>query len=96
MRRLRVSRAARRDLIEIAEFTLDKWGEAQCERYLAQLDTRMRSLVRRPTQGRPCDEIRQGYWRCVEGRHVIFFTFTAQTLDVIRVLHVQMLPERHL
>jgi toxin ParE1/3/4 len=56
----------------------------------------MRQLVRRPESGRPCDAIRSGYWRASEGRHVIFYVFSKQSLDVIRVLHERMLPERHL
>lgn len=96
MRRLRVSRAAQRDLVGIAEFTLEQWAEAQCVKDLGQIDARFRSLLRRPTQARRCDSLREGYWGALEGRHVIFFTFTEKTVDVIRVLHVSMLPERHL
>lgn len=96
MRRLRVSRLAQQDLVEIGSFTLEAFGERQADAYLRQLDRRMRQLVRRPESGRPCDAIRSGYWRASEGRHVIFYVFSKQSLDVIRVLHERMLPERHL
>ena len=96
MRRLRLSRAAKNDLVEIGVYTAERWGEAQCERYLSQLDERISLLLRRPQSGRACDELKPGFWRATEGRHVIFYTSTERRLDVVRVLHVQMLPERHL
>lgn len=95
MRRLRLSRAAHRDLIDIAEFTRDRWGDAQVARYLGQLDATLRSLAREPEQGRACDDVRPGLWRCREGRHVVFYRLGAKSLDVVRVLHERMLPRRH-
>jgi toxin ParE1/3/4 len=96
VRGLRVSRAARRDLVEIGRFTLERWGEDQCRRYLAQLDGRMRELARDPEQGRRCDELKPGYWRCAEARHVIFYRVSSKSVDVIRVLHERMLPKQRL
>ncbi|MBE2254315.1 MAG: type II toxin-antitoxin system RelE/ParE family toxin [Myxococcus sp.] len=96
MRRLRLSRAAKNDLVEIGVYTAGRWGEAQCERYLTQLDERIRLLQRRPESGRSCDDLKPGAWRITEGRHVIFYRFSEQRVDVLRVLHVQMLPERYL
>ena len=58
--KLRVSKMARSDLKEIANYTLERWGDEQCEKYLRQIDRRFRSLARSPAQGRPCDEISRG------------------------------------
>jgi toxin ParE1/3/4 len=52
-------------------------------------------LSKNPKSGRACSSIKPGYWRAREGRHVIFYVFSNQTLDVIRILHERMLPERH-
>ena len=57
MARLRISRAAKRDLLEIAAFTRERWGEAQCDRYLGSLDQAMRMLARTPGAGRTCDHL---------------------------------------
>lgn len=84
------------DLIEIAEFTRDRWGEAQAERYLRQLDKRLKALCKKPESGREFGALKPGYWRAQEGRHVVFYVFSNETLDVIRILHERMLPERHL
>jgi toxin ParE1/3/4 len=95
-RGLEITRAARRDLIAIGHFTLERWGEEQCVRYLSQLDARIRSLVRDSKLGRPCGPSLPGYWRCQEGRHVIFFRRDGKQVTVVRVLHERMLPERRL
>lgn len=93
---LRVSKAATRDLREIARHTLERWGAEQRRRYLTQLDARFRWHARNPTLGTSSDEIKPGYWRYREGRHVIFYRISSAHVDIIRVLHQRMLPSRHL
>lgn len=93
---LKVTRAARRDLLEIGRFTVERWGAEQADRYLAQLDECFRLLARAPTSGRICDEIKDGYRRYRHGRHVIFYRIARAQVHVIRILHEQMLPQRHL
>ena len=61
------------DLLGIGRYTLERWGEVQCRRYLTELDARFHALAKSPEAGRTCDEIRAGY-RCYrEGKHVIFY-----------------------
>lgn len=96
MAKLRVSKAARRDLKEIANYTLERWGDEQCERYLRQLDGRFRSLARAPAQGRACDEISPGLMKFLEGRHLVFYRRTSKTVDIVRVLHASMDLDAHL
>lgn len=95
-RRLRLSREAENDLVEIAAFTQERWGDEQAEAYLRQLDQRLKLLCKRPESGRENSAIKRGYWRALEGRHVVYYRFSDKTLDVIRILHERMLPERHL
>ena len=92
---LRVARAARRDLADIAAFTRDRWGEAQAEKYLRQLDARFKLLARSPELGRRCDHVRPGLLKYAEGRHVIYYRDTGATVDIVRVLHDAMDPDRH-
>jgi toxin ParE1/3/4 len=96
MKRLRVSRAAHRDLVEIAVFTRERWGDAQCARYLRQLDARFNAVARAPERGRSCDQIRPGLKKVNEGRHVIFYRSKGRTVDIVRVLHDSMDPDLHL
>ena len=95
MARFTLSRAAKRDLVEIGRYTLAQWGLAQARRYLTQLDERMDVIASEPSLGRTCDDIRAGY-RCVhEGRHVLFYRLGDEGVEVIRILHERILPKRH-
>lgn len=96
MASFRLTKAAKRDLIEISRYTLERWGAEQRRRYLTQLDARFGWLAKNPTLGTASDELKPGYWRYREGRHVIFYRLSATGVDIIRVLHARMLPTRYL
>lgn len=93
---LRVSRAARRDLDEIASFTIERWGDAQCEKYLADLEIRFNTIARAPERGRKCDDVSPGLMKQPEGRHVVFYRVRSDRVVIVRVLHDSMDPELHL
>jgi toxin ParE1/3/4 len=92
---LQLSRRAETDLMHIAAYTLDRWGQAQAGRYLADIETCCRDLARTPLLGRPCDPIRPGLRRMEQGRHVVFYRQIAGGIFVSRILHQSMLPARH-
>nr|WP_244098424.1 type II toxin-antitoxin system RelE/ParE family toxin [Burkholderia ambifaria] len=52
-------------------------------------------LAPREWRGRP-SRAGNGYWRYMVGSHVVFYRETADSLDVIRVLHQRMDVDRHL
>lgn len=87
---------AEADLSEIADYTLRTWGEAQCERYLAQLEDCCQRLADHPILGRSCDAIRPGLRRREQGKHVVFYRRVGEDIIVVRILHERMLPELHL
>jgi toxin ParE1/3/4 len=90
----RFSRLARLDLIEIADYTMDKWGLRQAERYLDDLDDCFTRLVQTPQMGRACDLIRLGYRRVEQGKHVVIYRADADGVFICRILHQSMVPER--
>jgi toxin ParE1/3/4 len=92
----RFSKQARLDLIEIADYTLDRWGLKQAERYLDGLDDCFKRLVQTPQMGRSFDQIRAGYRRIEHGKHVIIYRPDAEGILICRILHHSMLPERQL
>jgi toxin ParE1/3/4 len=91
--RFRVSRLAEADLDEIGAYTLRTWGEAQADRYLAQLEACCERLANNPALGRACDEIRPGLRRMEQGRHVVFYREEPGGILISRILHQRMLPE---
>jgi toxin ParE1/3/4 len=94
--RFRLTVRAEADLLEIADYTLRTWGEAQCDRYLAELEHCCQRLADHPILGRPCDAIRAGLRRREQGKHVVFYLRTGEDIIVLRILHEHMLPELHL
>jgi toxin ParE1/3/4 len=88
----RFSRRAEADLLDIAAYTLRKWGEAQVARYIYDLEVCCQKLARNPALGRLCDDVRPGLRRMERGRHVIFYRREASGILVSRILHQRMLP----
>ncbi len=91
-----LSPRAQDDLDEIVDDTADRWGIDQAAFYLRQLRNHIEAVAVQPKAGRPCPEIRTGYYRTKSGSHVIFYRLTATGIDVIRILHERMDPGGHL
>ena len=90
-----LSRRAETDLIEIARYTLETWGEDQAVRYIDELEACCHRLSENPALGRACDQVRPGLRRIEHGRHVVFYRRDGTGILVSRILHQRMLPERH-
>lgn len=92
----RLLRQARSDVLDIAAFTADRWGEPQAERYVTGLYAGFQAIVDRPELRRPFLEI-PPYFRALVGKHAVFYRVTTDgELLIVRVLHATMLPELHL
>lgn len=92
----RLSAQARADLQDIGRYTQEVWGREQRNRYLSRLDEAFHLLAREPDRGRSCDEIRPGYRKHHQGRHVIFYRQSGQDIEIIRILHERMDVESRL
>lgn len=90
----RLSRLARLDLLEIADYTVDTWGEAQAQHYLDGIANCLDTLQEKPLMGRPCDAIRTGYRRIEYKKHAIFYRVEDGDLFISRILHQRMLPQK--
>ena len=70
MKRLDVAPDAEADLRGIWIYTFQTWGEAQADKYLDNLDTRMIGLTTGATASRAAEEVGPGLRRALVGRHV--------------------------
>jgi len=95
MRRLVISERAEADLREIWWWSYDKFGEAQADRYLNEIDAGMRKSQCEPTSGKPREAVPPGYWSRLVRKHVVFHTFTNDEVLIQRVFHGSMNPTRH-
>jgi toxin ParE1/3/4 len=92
----RLTPRAQRDLEDIFDYTLARWGLAQALRYVDAIEAACANLARAPLQARGCPEIRPGYRRRSVEQHVIYLRPTDYGVAVIRILHHRMEAARHL
>jgi toxin ParE1/3/4 len=87
---------ARRDLIEIWFYTLDKWDEPQADHYLRVLNQAIERLADNPGLGTDYGHVRPGLRRYAAGRHRIFYRVGVETIEIVRILHPSMDLAEHL
>jgi len=86
--------AAKADLQEIWHYTVDTWGNAQAERYVAELKRTCHQLVESPSLGKPAPDVGDGVrvYRCQhhyifyleEKARTIFLAFIHEKRDILR------------
>ncbi|MGE4339844.1 MAG: type II toxin-antitoxin system RelE/ParE family toxin [Pigmentiphaga sp.] len=92
MAELRLTPAARAQLLDIWAYTAVTWGEDRADSYLREIQAAFGRLADNPLLGRARPEIRGDYRSLPVKRHVIFYTVTGESafVNVIGVLHAQM------
>lgn len=68
---------------------------AQALRYIDALESCCELIAENPGIGRRCDSIEPGLRRMEEGKHVIFYKADGKEVQIIRILHANMDPERN-
>lgn len=96
MAEYRLAPKAERDLEDIWRYTRAQWGVDQAHRYTDRLIAAFEELAAAPKTAPSCNHIRNGYRRQIAGRHVIYFRITEYGIAIVRILHGQMDPPRHL
>ncbi len=83
----KVTVAARYDLAEIDDYSVERFGEEAAEAYARGLTEAFLFLTQYPLSGRPRPELPTGT-RCKTYRsHVIFYRYADETVFIQRVLH---------
>jgi toxin ParE1/3/4 len=87
---------AREDLKEIWRYSFNEWGEAQADKFLAEIVAGIARLKEHPEMGRSRDDLRAGYRSLRINQHVVFYLVTPSVIRIVRVLHLRMDPDSHL
>lgn len=87
---------AQDDIVGIAAYTLEHWGDAQMVRYVDDLHRRFAQLSKFPETGRRRPDVGRRYRSVTQGSHVIFYRVTAKEVVIVRVLHGRMSATLHL
>ena len=91
-----LSPAARADLEEIWDYTVERWGEAQAERYIRDIQKACEALSGGALVSRSAGDIRAGYRKAAVGSHVIYFRARSDPVQIVRILHRRMDVARHI
>jgi toxin ParE1/3/4 len=86
----RLTPAAKSDLLEIWDYTVETWGEKRAEKYLLDIETKLKQLAANPELGRQRPEISPGYYSFPIGKHIIFYLQPGNHIDIIGILHGKM------
>ena len=92
----RLTPDAQSDLLDISRYTVNEWGVAQAERYLAELRRAMQLLAETPSLGKARPDVGPNVSSFPHASHVIYYIVHEQQLVVFAVLHKRMVPARHL
>ncbi|WP_288829530.1 type II toxin-antitoxin system RelE/ParE family toxin [uncultured Paraburkholderia sp.] len=90
MRTYVLSPAAERDLDDIWGYTVARWGDAQAERYILNIESTIVGLTDGTQPSLSAADVREGYRKALVGMHIVFFRESAALVDVVRILHQQM------
>ena len=91
MESFQLSIEAKNDLRSIALFTENRWGRAQRNLYIKQLDDAFFMLAQNPNLGVACDYIHDGYRKLPQGSHIIFYKQNIRSnVLVVRILQKSM------
>jgi toxin ParE1/3/4 len=83
------------DLEEIWFYTFTNWSEEQADRYHLLITKEIEFLSGKPASGKTMGHIRKKYRSCKVKSHYIFYLFTQNELEIIRILHENMdIPNR--
>lgn len=86
MSRYLLSRKADEDLDEIADYSLEKWGEALTKKYLVELIDCLEKIAKMPDIGRDASEFLPNLRRFNYKSHSIFFMTTDTEILIVRIL----------
>jgi toxin ParE1/3/4 len=92
----RLTPDAQADLIEIRQFTVEQWGEAQSQKYLSGLRQTICLLSETPSLGKSRPDVESDVLSFPHVSHVIYYVVHEKQLAVFGVLHKRMVPLNHL
>ena len=93
---IRLSEAAKEDLIDIWISTQARSDKALADSYLEDLDRALRLLADNPRKGTDYTHILPGLRRLVVGQHAAIYRIKDNYIRILRVMHQSMDSSAHL
>lgn len=82
-----LSQEADKDLEDIFDYTVDKFGVDQAITYVSAFEDAFNNICFNPKLGRERDDIRPHLRSIAKESHVIFYRVTNSHVHIIRILH---------
>ena len=89
MENYKLTLEAKEDLWRIYKHGLNKWGEAQADKYYNDFFDRFEQLAKHPYLYQNVDYIRKGYRRSVCGIDSIYYRIEGDTVEIMSILRNQ-------
>lgn len=83
------------DLDVIYDYSFNKWGLTQAEKYIREIHQKIQTIAAEPNLGRRIDIVKKGYRKVHINRHFILYKQTHPKIIIIRILHEKMDLRRH-
>ncbi len=96
MTKIEFTHDAERDLINIFFYGIEHFGPVQAERYLESTNAKIKMAAEHPDFGADYGFVVEGVRRYESVSHAIYYRPTQSGILILRVLHSQMDPTRHL
>jgi toxin ParE1/3/4 len=94
MAKYRLSNEAKRDLIQIHHFGVEKFGVTQADIYFESLFDCFEIITERPFSFETVDYIKTGYRCCVCGVDSIYFKINKDFVEIMAIVSRQDLDEK--
>ncbi len=87
---------AERDLEDIIDYTFQQWGAVQTQTYLDGLETHGQLLADNPDLGIKREALSEGLLSFLYESHILYYMKQPHGITIVRVLHQNMDPMKHL
>jgi len=94
--RYQFTNKAERDLGGIIDYTVQEWGVSQANTYLDGPESRAQLLAENPDLGMAREILSEGLLSFPYESHILYYKKHARGIVIVRILHQQMDPVKHL
>jgi len=91
MARYRLSNEAKKDLIRIHHYGVEKFGMDQADKYFDSFFDYFDIIAQRPFSFESVDDIKKGYRRCVCGSDCIYYRINNGSVEIMAIIGRQEL-----
>ena len=90
----RLATQAKSDLQRIYFYGLERYGEAQADRYFHAFFEQFAAIAEAPYRFPAVDDIRPGYRRCVCGADSVYFRLRDDSVEIMAIVGRQFLGDK--